>query len=262
MTRTTAISENESDAVAFDRVTARRAGRTVWTEGTFVVPRGAAVAVIGPNGSGKSTLLRLALGLLRPAAGRIAVLGGSPRRGDRRIGYVPQRGTEQGDMIRCYDLVAMGVTGARWGLRSLRSGERSEIAAMIDAVGATDHATDRLARLSGGQQQRIAIAQALVGQPELLLLDEPLTNLDLRNQQDIVALVGRLQTQLGFTVLLVTHDLNPVLSLVDSAIYFIDGHPQYDEINNVVDVNLLTRLYGTPMQVVRTAEGALFTRGA
>jgi zinc/manganese transport system ATP-binding protein len=118
-----------------------------------------------------------------------------------------------------------------------------------------------VSRLSGGQQQRVAIAQALVSRPDLLLLDEPLANLDVRNQHDIVELLGEIRTSRDVTILVVAHDLNPLLPVLDGAIYLLDGHPHYDEIGEVVDDELLTHLYGAPVRVVRTAQGDLFTRG-
>ena len=250
-----------TDALTLDQVSAARDGHLVWSEGTFSVPSGSVVAVIGPNGSGKTTFLHMILGLIEPAGGRLTVFGDEPHRGNPHIGYVPQNYTaEIGEAVRCRDLVTLGRTGTRWGLGG-RSGERARVDAALDAVSALDVGNRRVSQLSGGQQQRVAIAQALVGEPELLLLDEPLANLDVRNQHEIVELLGRLHAERSVTILVVVHDLNPLLSILDGAIYLLDGHAHYGAIGEVVDSELLTHLYDTPIKVVRTAQGDLFTRG-
>ncbi|MFN8104128.1 MAG: ATP-binding cassette domain-containing protein [Acidimicrobiia bacterium] len=248
-------------AVELDGVAVARGSRRVWSHGTFAIPAGACVAVIGPNGSGKTTLFELLLGLVEPAAGTVRVLGEPPTRGNRRIGYVPQDYTASvGNAVRCRDLVAMGLTGARWGLRPAHPDERRRVDEVLDAVGVADLAHQRMSRLSGGQQQRAAVAQALVGRPELLLLDEPLSSLDLASQQDVVSLIHEIRASGEVTVLVVSHDVNPLLPELTGAVYLLDGHAHYDEIGAVVDSELLTHLYGTPVRVVRTAQGHLFTR--
>lgn len=247
----------------FDNVSAVRGDRTIWSDGTFSVPDGSIVGVIGPNGSGKTTLLMMLLGLLKPGSGQVKVLNQVPHRGDARIGYVPQNyAAIAGQSIRARDLVKLGLTGSRYGLRGTTKAEEARVEEVIAEVGATGFANSRMSQLSGGQQQRIAIAQALVGRPKLLLLDEPLANLDVRNQQDIVALLKRLNDSLGIGIVLVVHDLNPLLSVLDGAIYLLDGHAHYDNVDEVVSAELLTHLYGTAIKVVRTPQGDLFTRSA
>jgi zinc/manganese transport system ATP-binding protein len=235
-------------------------GRKIWSEGTFDIPSGQIVAVIGPNGSGKTTLLQLLLGLIPPSAGTVKVFGETPQRGNRRIGYVPQHYSEAvGQAVRCRDLVSLSVTGTRWGLQ--RSASDSEaVSQALEAVGAAEYADSRMSVLSGGQQQRVAIAQALVGNPELLLLDEPLANLDLRNQREIVDLLAELQRNLDVTILVVVHDMNPLLEHLGGAVYLLDGHAHYGSVGQVVDSDLLSHLYGTQIKVVRTAQGDLYTR--
>jgi zinc/manganese transport system ATP-binding protein len=249
------------DALTLEDVSAARDEHLVWSDGTFSVPSGAVVAVIGPNGSGKTTFLHMILGLIEPAEGRLTVLGEEPHRGNSRIGYVPQNYTaEIGEAIRCRDLVTLGRTGTRWGFGARSSADRARADAALSAVSALDVARRRVSQLSGGQQQRVAIAQALVGDPELLLLDEPLANLDIRNQHEIVELLRDLHAERAVTILVVVHDLNPMLSILDGAIYLLDGHAHYGTIGDVVDGELLTHLYDTPVKVVRTAQGDLFTR--
>jgi zinc/manganese transport system ATP-binding protein len=249
------------EAFRLDGAAVRRDGRTVWSGGTLAVPAGAVVAVIGPNGSGKTTMLQVLLGLVPVAEGTVEVLGSAPRRGNPRIGYVPQRYTETvGEAVRARDLVALGRTGGRWGLRPPGAEDRHRIDEALAAVGAVGFADRRLGRLSGGQQQRVAIAQALVGRPDLLLLDEPLASLDVRHQHEVVHLLTDLHDDRPVTIVVVAHDLNPLLSVLTGAVYLLDGHPHYAPIGDVVDEGLLSHLYGTRMSVVRTAQGDLFTR--
>ncbi|HEY4603340.1 MAG TPA: ABC transporter ATP-binding protein [Blastococcus sp.] len=255
--------EPRSPALVLDDVSVARGGRTVWSQGTLTVQAGAVVGVIGPNGAGKTTMLQVALGLLPVTSGRVEVLGAPPRRGNRRIGYVPQNYTAAlGEAIRCRDLVTLGLTGGQFGLRRTSPTERAHADRALERVGAAPYADRRMSELSGGQQQRVAIAQAIVDDAELLLLDEPLANLDLRNQQEIVRLLGELHRERDVTVMVVAHDLNPLLPVLTDAIYLLDGHPHHDPITDVVQEELLTHLYGTPVGVVRTAQGDLFTRAA
>jgi len=248
-------------ALAFTDVSAARGGRLIWSQGTFTVPAGDVVAVIGPNGSGKTTLLHLVLGLLPAASGHVEVFGRRPGQANDRIGYVPQHYAESsGEAIRAADVVLLGLTGSRWAFGRSNEAQRRQVDQALAAVEATDIAGQRLSTLSGGQRQRIALAAALVARPQLLILDEPLASLDLHSQRDIVALLARLHAELPVTVLVVAHDLNPLLPILDSAIYLLDGHPHYAPIHDVVDDELLTHLYGTPIQVAHTPHGELYMR--
>ncbi len=248
-------------AIRLEGVSAARDGDVIWSDGTFSIPTGAIVGVIGPNGSGKTTLLEMLLGLVPTASGELVVFDETPHRGNPRIGYVPQNYTAAiGEAIRCRDLVGLGRSGTKWGLGRRSPDDHTRIDDALKAVSAEAFATRRISQLSGGQQQRVAIAQALVGDPELLLLDEPLANLDVRNQHEIVELLGALRDARDVTILVVGHDLNPLLSILSGAIYLLDGHAHYGAIGDVVDSELLTHLYETPIKVVRTAQGDLFTR--
>lgn len=250
-------------ALAFTDVSAVRGGRLIWSDASFTVPAGGIVAVIGPNGSGKTTLLHMVLGLLPATSGQLEVFGRRPGQGRDSIGYVPQHYAEgAGEAIRGIDAVLLGLTGNRWAFGRSTAAQRKQAGKALAAVEATDIAERRLSTLSGGQQQRIAIAAALVAQPQLLILDEPLASLDLRSQHDIVALLARLHAELAVTMLVVAHDLNPLLPIFDSAIYLLDGRAHYAPIRDVVDGVLLTRLYGIPIQVAHTQEGEPFMRRA
>ncbi|GAS87695.1 ABC transporter [Mycolicibacterium brisbanense] len=254
-------SHNDEPALVFDDVSVVRGGRLIWSEGTFSIPAGGIVALIGSNGSGKSTMLQVVLGLLPMASGSVRVLGGKPGDNNDLIGYVPQDYVAgAGEAIRARDAVMLGLTGRRWGLRRTTEADRARVAEALTWVEADEFADRRLSQLSGGQRQRIALANALVGHPKMLILDEPLAALDLRNQHEIVQLLSRLNAELSVTILVVAHDLNPLLSVLDSAIYLLDGHAHYAAIDEVVDADLLTHLYGTKVQVANTLQGKMYMR--
>jgi zinc/manganese transport system ATP-binding protein len=250
-------------AIAFDNVAMQRRGRLVWSMATFSIRQGECVALLGPNGSGKTTMLRVILGQLTPTAGHVTVLGAPPQAGNRAIGLVPQRRELVSDLsIRSRDLVLLGINGYRWGFGRARPAELRQMARALQAVGALDFADEPVSSLSGGQQQRVFIAQALVDDVQVLLLDEPLASLDLRSQHEIVALISAIHRSRGVTTLIVTHDLNPMISMIDRVLYFLDGHPRCGSIAEVVSADLLSRLYGTTIHVLRTVDGDLFILGA
>lgn len=252
-----------SAALAFTDVSAVRGGRLIWSHATFAVPAGGVVAVIGSNGSGKTTLLQMVLGLIRPAAGELEVFGRRPGEVNDSIGYVPQHyAAGSAEAIRAVDAVLLGLTGSRWAFGRSTAAQRRQVNQALAAVEACEFAASRLSTLSGGQRQRVAIAAALVARPRLLILDEPLASLDLRSQHDIVALLARLHAQLAMTIVVVAHDLNPLLPILDSAIYLLDQRPRHAPIADVADAALLTQLYDTPIQVAHTPEGELYMRTA
>lgn len=254
-------TESTAPALIFDDVSVVRGGTLIWSEGTFEVPAGGIVAVIGSNGSGKTSLLNVILGLIPPASGRVRVLGKPAGEVNESIGYVPQNyASSPGDAIRVCDAVMLGLNGTRWAFGRPTGEERQRVAEVLDWVDAGALAGRRLSQLSGGQRQRVAIAEALVAGPKILILDEPLASLDLRNQREIVQLLDRLNKQLGVTILVVAHDLNPLLGVLSSAIYLLDGHAHFDTLGGVVEEDLLSHLYGTPIQVVRTPQGELYMR--
>jgi zinc/manganese transport system ATP-binding protein len=231
----------------------RRGDRELWSGLDLTVAPGELVAVLGPSGSGKTTLLRAILGLEPLTAGSVRALGEDVRgRGNRRIGYVPQQHPLPPETaLRGRDLVALGIDGHRFGLPFPRRGERARIDRIIEAIGAGDFADDPVGLLSGGEQQRLRIGQALADEPRLLLCDEPLTSLDLANQQAVVGLIDRHRRETGAAVLLVTHDINPVLGLVDRILYLANGRFTLGRPDEVLDSRVLTELYGAPVFVLR-----------
>jgi zinc/manganese transport system ATP-binding protein len=251
----------EQPALTFDGVSAARGGRVIWSEATFEVPAGGIVAVIGSNGAGKTTLLQIVLGRIPAGCGRVLVFGRPPGELNRGIGYVPQNyGAVSGEAVRARDAVMLGLTGHKWGFGWATRADRRRVDEMLAAVDATAVADKRLSQLSGGQRQRVALAEALVAQPRMLILDEPLASLDLRSQREIVAVLERINSEFGVTVLVVAHDLNPLLGVLTSAIYLLDGHAHFDTLDGVVDETLLSHLYGTRVQVVHTPQGELYMR--
>ncbi|QEO09016.1 metal ABC transporter ATP-binding protein [Protaetiibacter larvae] len=227
--------------------------RTLWSGLDLDVAPGEFLAVLGSNGSGKTSLLRTILGEHALAAGEIRFDGHPVQRGNRRIGYVPQqRGQDPALRIRGRDLVALGVDGHRWGLPLPTRARRERIDALLDAVGAAHYARVPVARLSGGEQQRLRVGQALAGDPRLLLCDEPLGSLDLRAQRVVSELIDRHRRERGFGVLFVTHDVNPVLGMVDRVLYLAGGRFRIGTPDEVLTSEVLTELYQAPVDVIRT----------
>jgi zinc/manganese transport system ATP-binding protein len=240
---------------------ARRGANVIWSDVDIDVGGGEFAAILGPNGSGKTTLLRALLGELDLSRGSATVLGASPGVEKRRIGYLPQRRHfDASTRIRGVDLVRLGLDGARWGVPLRRSGGR-EVDRVLELVGATRYADRPIGRLSGGEQQRLLIAQALVSRPQLLILDEPLDSLDLPNQGAVAALLERICRDERVTVLLVAHDVNPLLSYVDRVVYLGSGHAVVGPPGEVITAATLSRLYGVAVEVLQTADGRLVVVG-
>lgn len=240
----------------------RRGERELWRDLDLDVAPGELVAVLGPSGSGKTTLLRAILGLQQLSAGSITALGELVRgRGNRRIGYLPQaRPLPAETSMRGRDLVALGIDGHRFGFPFPRRGDRERTDELIDAVGARAFADKPVGVLSGGEQQRLRVGQALAGDPRLLLCDEPLTSLDLANQQAVVGLIDA-HRRTGAGVLLVTHDVNPVLDIVDRILYLVNGQFTLGTPREVLTTEVLSELYGAPVYVLE-AGGRLVVVGA
>jgi len=228
----------------------------------MTVNQGEFIVVLGPNGAGKSTLLKLLLGLLKPGAGVVHVLGNSPRRGNQAIGYAPQHRVLEADLaLRARDVVGFGLDGHRWGTGLPSSKRRAIIDKALQEVDASAFADAPVGQLSGGEQQRLLLAQALLTNPRLLLLDEPLANLDLAHQQEMVALIAQVCRARNVTVMLVAHDINPLLPVVDRVIYMANGHSAIGTPDEVITSSTLTQLYGSPVEVVQALD-RVFVVGA
>lgn len=258
------VSDTDVQAIQLKNAAVQLGERTVWHQATMSIAEGEFIGVLGPNGSGKTTLLKLLLGLLPASEGEVRVLGESPQRGNRLIGYVPQRRTLDPDMpVRGRDLVTLGMEGGKWGFSLPGASHRQKLVvdAAVQSVQATAYADRPIGHMSGGEQQRLLLAQALVGKPRLLLLDEPLANLDLRNQEAITQLVARLARAERITVLLVTHDINPLLAVMDRVVYIAQGRVSIGTTNEIITSETLSILYGAPVQVVRDDRGRYLCSG-
>ena len=226
--------------------------RTLWSGLDLDVAPGEFVAVLGPNGSGKTSFLKSVLGAQRLTSGEMRFLDEPVRRGARRIGYIPQQKLITASTpVRARDLVGFGVTGHRGGLPLSRRAERARVDELLEAVGATAYADAPVAALSGGEQQRLRVAQALASDPRLLLCDEPLLSLDLAHQRVVSELIDRHRRETGAAVVFVTHDVNPVLDMVDRVLYLVGGRFRIGTPDEVLDSEVLSSLYGTPVDVVR-----------
>ncbi|MDQ1564540.1 MAG: zinc/manganese transport system ATP-binding protein [Actinomycetota bacterium] len=230
-------------------------GREILSHVDFSVRPGEFVGLIGSNGAGKTTLLRLILGLLRPTSGRVTIAGIRGRRRAGVIGYLPQKvGLDADVPLRARDVVALGLDGQRLGI-PIRSNQQGEaVEEILAAVGGLGFADKRIGQLSGGQQQRILLAHALISSPRLLLLDEPLANLDPASTHDIVTLLGDVCAQRGVAIVLTAHDMNPLLPVMDRIVYLAGGKAAVGTTDEVARTEVLTKLYGRPIQVIR-AEG-------
>jgi zinc/manganese transport system ATP-binding protein len=249
-------------ALVFDEVSIALGGRTILAAVSFAIEDGEFVGMLGANGAGKTTLMRAALGLAPLAAGAIRVLDRPATRGNRAIGYLPQaRGNLAGVRLTGYDIVASGAGGARWGLPRLDAAMRREIDQALDLVGARELARRSLAELSGGERQRLLLSQALIGRPRLLLLDEPLISLDPGHQRAVVETVRRLCDELKIAIVFSAHELNPLINAIDRVLYLGAGRAVLGAVDEVVTGPVLSRLYGTEIEVVRIRDRVFVMAG-
>lgn len=257
------VSSPAQVVVSASNLSAKYGARTVWAGATFSIARGSFTAVLGPNGSGKSTLFKLVLGQLSPAAGELNVFGSTPRTGNPRIGYIPQGATFDPDFsVTGRDFVGLGIDGHRWGVAvgGWRQ-RRAMVDAAIESVEAAIYADRPLGRLSGGEQQRLLLAHSLVGRPELLLMDEPLAHLDVRNQGAIVQLLIKVIRERSLTVLLIAHDVNPLLPYIDNVFYIANGKTAMGSPAEIITSASLSAIYSAPIDVLKDRHGRIFVTG-
>ena len=244
------------ELLRLDGISVRLSGRDILRDVGFAIRPGEFTGLIGPNGAGKTTILRVILGLQAPTAGTV-IITGKPRGKGRRsragslVGYVPQKLLIEPDMpLRVRDVVALGIDGNRLGIPLPSRARRELVARTLRAVGADGYADARVGELSGGEQQRVLIAHALISQPKLLLLDEPLANLDIRSAQGIVAVLAKLAREQQIAVLISAHDMNPLAPVMDRIVYVAAGRAAVGSAGEVLRTDVLSRLYGQHVDVL------------
>jgi zinc/manganese transport system ATP-binding protein len=239
-------------AISLDGVTLTLGGRRILSDVTLAIADGEFIGMLGPNGAGKTTLIRALLGLVPVTAGTIQVLGAPVRRGNPAVGYMPQLRHPIGDFrLSGRDFVVSAAQGHRWGRPWPAKADYRDAERALELVGATALASRPLAETSGGERQRLLLAQALLGNPKLLLLDEPLISLDPSRQHAVIELVHTVQRELGIAVLFSAHELNPLLGTLDRVLYLGNGQAALGSIDEVITGPVLSRLYGSAIEVVR-----------
>jgi zinc/manganese transport system ATP-binding protein len=255
----------DNTLIKAQNLTAKYGQKTIWKDADFTIKRGEFVALLGPNGAGKTTLFRLLLGLDQPASGTLQLFGQEPRRGNARIGYIPQRRPIDTDMrVEALELVNLGLSGLRWGVGSPAKtrDEQAQALTALAQVDAANLAHRSLGELSGGELQRVFLAQALVSKPDLLLLDEPLANLDIRREAELVQLVRDVTQTEHVAVLLIAHNINPLLPVVDRIIYIVNGHVATGKPHDIITTESLSRLYDAPIEVLHDSHGRIAVLGS
>src|ERR1700722_6072897 len=251
-----AVNNVPANLITAENLAAGYREKTVWSDANFSFGRGEFVAVIGPNGAGKTTLFRLLLGLQQPVGGSIKIFDVPPRRGNPQIGYVPQRHIIDSETnVECLELVRLGLSGKQWGFNPFSHGDRDAALAALESVGATELAHRPLGVLSGGELQRIFLAEALVSNPDILLLDEPLSNLDLRRETELLHLVDDVVRSPGVPALLIAHNTTPLLPHLDEVMYIANGKVATGKPSEVLTSENLTALYGIQVEVLRDPHG-------
>jgi zinc/manganese transport system ATP-binding protein len=251
------------EILSVEGVGVRLSGRDVLRDVSFAIGPGELTGLIGSNGSGKTTLFRTILGLQAASAGRVLIDGRPRSRRNSLIGYVPQKFLLDPDMpLRARDLVGLGLDAHRLGIPLPSRARRARIEEMLQAVDAGAFADARVGLLSGGEQQRVLIAHALIAKPELLLLDEPLANLDLRAGREVVQLLAGIAKERHVAVLISAHEMNPLLPVLDRIVYLAAGRAASGTTAEVVRADVLSELYGSHVDVLNVHGRVLVVAGA
>ena len=235
--------------------------KTIVHDLDWKVMAGEFIAILGPNGAGKSTLLKTFLGALMPLQGELKVLNHNPHQDCVGIGYMPQQLLRpELQHLSARTLLSASAQAHQWGLPHLSSHQRESINIALQNVEAEDFADKPFMDCSGGQQRRIMLAQALLGNPKLLLLDEPLANLDFRQQEKFIEILVKLAREQHVAVMITTHDINPFIQAVSRVLYLANGHALSGTLASVLNSEKLTELYQTPMEVIHYQNRFLYSK--
>lgn len=239
------------NAIEFKQLSLAYGQRCIFQDFTASIDSGEFVAILGANGAGKSTLLRSILGLIAPSQGRISVFGQAVHKGAAFIGYMPQIRQNIGNSLSAYAWLGANLNGYQWGLPVLNAKQTEELQRVIQLVKAEKIVNRPYSLLSGGERQRLLLAQALLNKPKILLLDEPLMNLDPYYQATLVSLIDDIRLQYGITILFTSHDINPLLTSVDRVLYLAKGKAVIGLVNEIINSKKLSELYGLDIQVIQ-----------
>jgi len=251
----------DKPSIKLEHATLSFGSRVLWEDMNLSIHSGEFIAILGPNGSGKSSFLKVLLGLNELSEGSAFVYDQESKKGNPYIGYIPQqRNFDENIPIRGRDLIQLGLDGHKWGFGNTNVKDKNKIDSIIEKVEAQSYANKPIGKLSGGEQQRLRIAQALVSDPKILLCDEPLLSLDLKNQESICNLINNYRKEHNATVLFVEHDINPILTMVDRVLYFAKGKWSIGTPQEVLTTENLTEIYGSKVNVFH-AEGRIFIVG-
>jgi manganese/iron transport system ATP-binding protein len=244
-------------SVVVDGVSAEYGRRPALTDVSLEIRTGSLLAVIGPNGAGKSTLLKLIAALIRPSAGRVTVLGGPPGANAKSVAYLPQAEAVDWEFpVTVGEVVMMG-RYARLGFgREPRALDRERVAEALETVGMADAATRQIGALSGGQRRRVFLARALAAEPDLYLLDEPVTGVDPRTQEDLMDVLEA-EARAGKTVIATTHDLICAAQRFHEAALLNGRLVAHGPADLVLDQRLLAETYGGHVLVLPGDGGRL-----
>lgn len=254
---------NNRNIVTAKNLVAGYRDKIIWRDASFSINRGEFIGLLGANGAGKTTLFKILLGLSKPVSGSLELFGKQPKGGNKRIGYVPQRPfIDSESRIEALEYVRLAVSGTNLGFSfGQADSERRQAFTSLKTVGAENLAHRSLSELSGGELQRVFLAQALVGKPDLLLLDEPLANLDIRRETELVRLISEVVKSQQIAVLLIAHDINPLLPVIDRIIYIANGKVASGKPSEIVTTKKLSELYDSPIEVLKGSRGQLAVLG-
>jgi zinc/manganese transport system ATP-binding protein len=243
--------ENNHTAIATQHLDLGYDGRPIVSNMSISINKGEFIGILGPNGSGKSTFLRALLGLIKPLSGQISILGKTPTRGNCDIGYMPQmRSHISITNLTSRALLEAACDGLCLGTPIVSKEMKAKIQQLLEMVGATAYADRTFKQLSGGEKQRIYLAQALLGDPAILLLDEPLSNLDPKYQDIFIVLLNNIQKNLNVTILFTAHDPNPLLNIMSRVLFFANGKAALGNTSEVITSQRLSEMYGTQIEVL------------